>query len=116
MKKSILHCTVLCAMSALPGLSISATEEELNKKIELLEQRLEVVENQAADNSSSPAKSSGSQISNNSFNPAVSVILEGVYASYKNDPEDYALPGYALGGEAELAQAHRLGLERIHGR
>jgi len=40
---------------------------------------------------------------NNTFNPAVTVILDGVYASYKNDPDDYKIPGFVLGGEAGLA-------------
>jgi hypothetical protein len=37
------------------------------------------------------------------FNPAISVILDGVYASYSNDPEDYNIPGFMLGGEAGLS-------------
>ena len=45
----------------------------------------------------------GRRVSDNAFNPAISVILDGVYASYKNNPKDYALPGYTLGGEAGLA-------------
>ncbi len=45
------------------------------------------------------------RVSNNAFNPAISLIIGGVYTSYNNDPEDYALPGYALGGEAELGAA-----------
>ena len=43
------------------------------------------------------------QISNNSFNPSMTIILDGVYSSYNNDPENYKLPGYALGGEAGLS-------------
>ena len=31
------------------------------------------------------------------------MIIDGVYASYKNNPEDYQIPGFALGGEAELS-------------
>ena len=34
-----------------------------------------------------------------SFNPGISLILDGRYASYSNDT-DYALPGFMLGGEA----------------
>ena len=41
---------------------------------------------------------------NNSFNPAISLILNGRYASYSGNPEDYALPGFALGEEAGLAK------------
>lgn len=37
-----------------------------------------------------------------SMNPAISMVLQGQYADYENDPEDYELPGFMLGGEAEL--------------
>lgn len=100
MKVSILQSAIFCALCSHSVVAISATDEDLNKKIEELEQRLQAVENQPDEK---PMPSS-SQVSNNSFNPAVSVILEGVYASYKNNPEDYALPGYALGGEAGLVR------------
>lgn len=36
------------------------------------------------------------------FNPAISLVLDGRYASFENDPEEYELPGFALGGEAGL--------------
>lgn len=39
----------------------------------------------------------------NTFNPAISLILNGNYASYKNNPNDYRLPGFALGKPAGLA-------------
>ncbi|MBE9568098.1 MAG: hypothetical protein IMF14_05330 [Proteobacteria bacterium] len=39
----------------------------------------------------------------NTFNPAISLILNGTYASYSNNPDDYYLPGFALGEEAGLA-------------
>ena len=82
--------------------ALSATDEELSKKLEALEQRLQVVEEEKAD--ASIMQSTGqstSQVTNNGFNPAISVILDGVYTGYKNNPEDYALSGYALGGEGE---------------
>ena len=40
----------------------------------------------------------------NSFNPAISVILDGRHASFDNDPKDYELPGFALGPEAGLGE------------
>jgi hypothetical protein len=39
----------------------------------------------------------------NAFNPRISLILDGRFASYNNDAEDYKLPGFLLGGEAGLA-------------
>jgi len=43
-------------------------------------------------------------ITSNSFNPAMSLILDGRFAEFDRDPESYALPGFALGGEAGLGQ------------
>lgn len=42
-------------------------------------------------------------VSGNSFNPAISLILDGKYTRYDNDPEDYRIPGFQLGPEAGLA-------------
>ncbi len=107
MKISILRSAIASAMFSFPIVAISATDEALENKIETLEQRLEALESQADNETQTSARSSIPQAmpqgSNNSFNPAISVILEGAYASYKNKPEDYVLPGYALGGEAGLA-------------
>jgi hypothetical protein len=36
----------------------------------------------------------------NSFNPALGVIFQGQAWSYENDPDDYQIPGFPLGGEA----------------
>jgi len=40
----------------------------------------------------------------NSFNPAISLVLDGQFASFDNDPEDYELPGFSLGNEAGLGE------------
>jgi hypothetical protein len=42
------------------------------------------------------------QVSGNAFNPAISLILDGHYASYSRDPEAYALPGFLLDAGAGL--------------
>ena len=39
----------------------------------------------------------------NTYNPAISLILNGTYSSYENDPDNYMLPGFALSEEAGLA-------------
>jgi len=36
----------------------------------------------------------------NSFNPAIGVTFQGQAWSYSQDPEDYLIPGFPLGGEA----------------
>ena len=38
-------------------------------------------------------------------NAQFSAILDGRYANYDNDPEEYELPGFSLGGEAELPES-----------
>ncbi len=45
------------------------------------------------------------QPADNKMNPAISMVLQGQYADYKQDPEAYELPGFMLGGEAGLAEA-----------
>lgn len=40
----------------------------------------------------------------NAFNPQISLILDGQYASYCNDGDEYELPGFTLGGEAGLPE------------
>jgi hypothetical protein len=40
------------------------------------------------------------QVSGNAFNPAVSLILDGHFASYSQDPKTYRLPGFLLDPEA----------------
>ena len=67
---------------------VGKTLEEYDKRLQLLEQR--------------DARSVNTGGTDTTFNPAISVILEGVFASYKNEPGEYNLPGYALGGEAGL--------------
>jgi hypothetical protein len=47
-----------------------------------------------------PSATAQDRLSDNAFNPAFSVILDGRYGSFSNDPEDYRLPGFQLGDEA----------------
>ena len=42
------------------------------------------------------------QVTGNAFNPAISLILNGHYASYSRAPATYALPGFLLDSEAGL--------------
>lgn len=86
-----------CAFPLLLSVTYSYAEpDDLNKTLEEFDRRLQKLEEE-------DIHSDGSSHEEKAFNPAISVILDGIYASYKNDPEDYNLPGYALGGEAGLA-------------
>jgi len=62
------------------------------------EQRILALEVKLEQSKSTPSAPTG----RNHFNPAISLILDGRYARFKNDPEEYELPGFALGGEAGL--------------
>ena len=87
-------------------------------RIEQLEQRLDEAEKKAAAQQvaspqpeNQPASQSNQwaaepyagQMTNsgdNSSNPAIGVIFQGQAWSYGDDPDDYAIPGFPLGGEA----------------
>ena len=89
-----LTCVLLFTISL-----VHATDEEsLSLQLEEYEKRLELLERRASAQPQVNQRRTG-----NAFNPAISVIIDGLYASYKNNPDDYALPGYSLGGESELA-------------
>jgi hypothetical protein len=83
--------------------------ERLHQEIEQLrtdyEQRLRLLEERLAEaerRSQAPAAIAGRGAAN-AFNPAISAILLGNYWGYSRNPDDYALPGFPLDGEAGLA-------------
>ena len=79
---------------------VLAVDKEYEQRLQALEKKFEETGDGRASSADETYKR---RVTNNGFNPAISVILDGVYASYKNDPEEYNIPGYPLGGEAELA-------------
>jgi hypothetical protein len=88
-------------------------------RIRNLETRLDVAEQRAQKKAVEPVSSPAANSSvepptapvivvadrskSNAFNPALGVILQGQAWSYGQDPHDYAIPGFPLGGEAHLA-------------
>ena len=92
---------------------------DYDARIEDLEQRLEAAEHKADQaeleaaqaalyaNEAAPAPAitpnSTEAVSNNAFNPALGVIFQGQAWAYDNDPEQYYIPGFPMGGEAGLA-------------
>lgn len=66
------------------------------KKVETTETKVAAVEEQVQTKSSSQAAG------DNSFNPAISLVLQGGISTYSKDPDDYHLEGMPLGGEAGL--------------
>jgi len=93
--RTILVC--VCAFPLLISVTHSSAEsDDINKALEAYDKRLQLLE----DRDTQRVSAGGNDTT---FNPAFSIILDGVFASYKNDPQNYHLPGYALGGEAGLA-------------
>lgn len=100
---------------------IDALRAELNDlrtdyeaRIANLERRLAVAEQNALQANTRVAQldapasqalpaSRGDSTGNSAFNPAIGVIFQGQAWNYDNDPEDYSIPGFPLGGEAGLA-------------
>jgi len=72
---------------------IDEVKGEYEQRLFELEKRLE------------KARAPQTSTSTNAFNPAISVILDGRYAHFSNDPENYELPGFQLGGEAGLGES-----------
>lgn len=70
-----------------------ARAEAAEKKVETTETKVAAVEEQVQ---SKPAAG------DNSFNPAISLVLQGGLSTYSKDPEDYHIEGLPLGGEAGL--------------
>ena len=85
-----------CAFSLLITTAHSSAEtHDINKTLEEYDKRLQSLESRDVQHVTAGG-------ADTTFNPAISVILDGVFASYKNDPQGYNLPGFALGGEAGL--------------
>ena len=76
-----------------------------DQRIEVLEQRLKEAEAKAgkAEQSAAKAETAATQASTrtaseNSFNPAVSLILQGTYANTSQDPNTYQITGFVPSG------------------
>jgi hypothetical protein len=77
---------------------------DYEERIEDLEQRLNAAELKAEQASLEASQATlAARESHNAFNPALGVIFQGQAWAYNNDPDDYYIPGFPLGGEAGLA-------------
>jgi hypothetical protein len=98
---------------------INQLKQEYDARIAELEQRLAVAEQNAQQASmrasqieqaavaaapeapsAGPGRGSTMGPGDSSFNPAIGVIFQGQAWNYGNDPEDYSIQGFPLGGEA----------------
>lgn len=93
---------------------IQAMKQQHEQRIQALERRIQKAEARAAAAEEKAQSTEGKvaaveeqvqarpRSGDNSFNPAISLVLQGGYASYSEDPEDFHLEGMPLGGEAGL--------------
>ena len=105
-------CYSITAFSADPDIeslraAIAELRSDYDARIAELEHRLAIAEQNARASSYSsqqtavtaiPAATTGSRSS--AYNPAIGVIFQGRMWHYDNDPEQYVIPGFPLGGEA----------------
>jgi hypothetical protein len=77
-------CAVALATAAFPALAQETEASKLRDEVRRLEQRLETLEQ----------GQQGKQQSESAFNPAISLILNGVYANLQRDPDTYRLNGF----------------------
>ena len=86
---------------------MATLEKQYNERLEALEKRLEEAEARARQQRNAALQSDSSQLAAptapRSFNPDLSVILQGSVNSYSDNPDSYAMPGFQLGEEAGLA-------------
>ena len=127
MKKTALSAAIALAMS-IPVTAFAADSAEMaelkrmilemkqqhEQKIQQLENRVQQAEARAKAAESKVEKTetkvaaveqkvqTRSSAGDNSFNPAISLVLQGGIATYSKDPEDYHIEGMPLGGEAGL--------------
>ncbi|MBL4679909.1 MAG: carbohydrate porin [Pseudomonadales bacterium] len=111
---TILNSSLVFAESETESIKqqLNALKKDYEQRIHALEARLLKTEENAKQANTKAQQVEGkleqsntsrsALTSRNNFNPAISLILDGRYGSFGNDPEAYELPGFALGGEAGL--------------
>jgi hypothetical protein len=100
-------------------LELMRLRADYEQRIAELERRLEnaVPSPEPAVPKAPPRDSAGSRADggNSAFNPAIGIIFQGQAWDYAHDPEDYAIPGFPLGGEAgPVAEGLSLGETEIN--
>lgn len=95
------HILSAAAMAAFSGsvLAAEAVPVDSDQRLKTLEQRLHSLENAVPVNA--PTASA------NAFNPAIALILSGLYTNLSHTPEDYRLTGFALPEGAEVGPGSR---------
>ena len=126
MKKSLLSAAVAAALALPMAAGAAGTDmaevkrmimemkRQHQEQIQALEKRVQKAEARAAAAEQKAESTEGKIVAveeqvqakprtgDNSFNPAISLVLQGGVATYTLDPEDYHMDGLPLGGEAGL--------------
>jgi len=79
---------------------LDALKKDYEQRIQELEAKL--LENEANTALEQKEASYPATSIKNTFNPDISLILDGRYASFDNDPENYELPGFFQGPESGI--------------
>lgn len=95
MLRYILSAATVAAFSA----SVWAADAESDQRLQTLEQRLERFENELS--VKAPTSSA------NAFNPAIALILSGLYTNLSQSPEGYRIGGFALPEDSEIGPGSR---------
>ena len=127
MNKTLMNAAVMAALSV-PTCAFSADSADIaelkrmiqeikqqhEQQLQALEQRVQQAEARAAAAEQKAQTTEGKIVAveeqvqakprtgDNSFNPAISLVLQGGFASYSQDPEEFHFEGMPLGGEAGL--------------
>jgi len=108
---AVLTPTSLVFADALDDLKIEVAQirADYEQRIQQLEQRLAKAETTTSEirdevaTVNVTAASNSPTSSNNSFNPAISMILNGQFSDYSESTDNYELSGFSLQGEGSLA-------------
>ena len=94
---TLFSSTMVCADTEANTLkpSLDVLKKDFEQRMQALEASLALQENILLKKTPS---------SQSDFNPAISIIMDGRYAGFDNDPEAYELPGFALGPESGLGE------------
>ncbi|MGH8676891.1 MAG: hypothetical protein ACREUQ_00880, partial [Burkholderiales bacterium] len=114
----MLHRTVAAAIAAALA-SPAATHaqdseiEMLRNQIRQLEERLNQLESRTPAAPKTPAPGYGTKpiLSDNAFNPALSLILDGNYRNLEKDPATYRIGGFIPGAKSSGPGKRGFGLE-----
>ena len=95
------HIVCMAAVAALadPAMATETAVADSDQRLQNLEQRVDRLETAAP--SSAPAASAGS------FNPAISLILSGIYTNLSHDPAGYRITGFPLPSAVEIGPGQR---------